>query len=98
MFVSEPYVLITPTYELHDGVPHQVRKFLRDPGNRRWCQGVVSTGNRNFAGNYGIAGGVLSKELQVPWLMTVEISGTKSDVEQIRKEVEQLTSDQLLRA
>jgi protein involved in ribonucleotide reduction len=87
--IDGEYVLITPTYELKDGVPHQVRAFL---SINHAPVGVIATGNRNFAGNFGIAGRVLSNDLQVPELVPpVEISGTSEDIQNIQWKVSEIS-------
>ena len=87
--IDGEYVLITPTYELKDGVPHQVRVFL---SINHAPVGIIATGNRNFAGNFGIAGRVLSNDLQVPELVPpVEISGTSEDIQNIQWKVSEIS-------
>lgn len=86
--LNEPYVLITPTYELKDGVPHQVRSFL---SVNHSPMAVVATGNRNFAGNFGVAGKVLSQELQIQELVSpVELSGTSEEIKELQWKVSEL--------
>lgn len=91
--IDEDYVLITPTYELKDGVPHQVRSFL---SINHTPVGIIATGNRNFAGNFGIAGKVLSQELQVPELLPP--SELFEDYENIKRKVSELSDSILLGA
>ncbi len=82
--VNEPYILICPTYQMDGGIPHQVRKWLENNGS--WMTGVIGTGNRNFAGAFGKAGESISIRYGVPELMEpIEISGTTSDVKQLRE-------------
>lgn len=89
--VDRPYVLITPTYgggSVKGAVPKQVIKFLNDPDNRRWCVGVIASGNTNFGEAYGLAGTILSQKLKVPDLYRFELMGTGADVERAREGVE----------
>lgn len=82
--MHEPYILVCPTYQMAGGVPHQVRNWLKD--NHPWMHGVIATGNRNFAGDFGKAGRNIAADYNVPQLMEpVEISGTKSDVLRIKE-------------
>lgn len=82
--VNEPYILLCPTYQMAGGVPHQVRKWLAQ--NSSYMTGVIATGNRNFAGDFGKAGKNIARDYGVPELMEpVEISGTKSDVTKIKE-------------
>src|SRR5690606_9638724 len=63
--VSEPYVLISPTYGGGNGegaVPKQVIRFLNDERNRTWIRGVISTGNTNFGDAYCIGGDIISRK------------------------------------
>lgn len=43
--------------------------------------GVISTGNKNWGTNYGLAGDKISKEYNVPLLHKLELSGSKKDKE-----------------
>lgn len=87
--VNSDYVLITPTYsgggEFKEGaVPKQVIKFLNNKQNRKYCRGVIASGNTNFGDTFAIAGPIISKKLNVPLLYQFELLGTKSDVENIK--------------
>jgi protein involved in ribonucleotide reduction len=78
--------MICPTYQMAGGVPHQVRKWLIQNDNWHWMQGVIGTGNRNFAGNFGQAGYSIATEYGTGQLMEpIEMSGTKSDVLRIKE-------------
>ncbi|WP_029149618.1 class Ib ribonucleoside-diphosphate reductase assembly flavoprotein NrdI [Microbacterium indicum] len=84
--VSEPFVLVLPTYGGGNGegaVPKQVIRFLNDESNRRWIRGVISTGNTNFGEAYCIAGDIISRKCQVPLLDRVELFGTPEDVDRV---------------
>ena len=90
--VSEPFVLITPTYGA-DGkgfVPKQVKKFLRSEENRVNCIGVVGSGNTNFGGEFALAGPLCAEKLEVPLLHVFELSGTPEDVEIVQKGIIEL--------
>lgn len=81
--VKAPYVLILPTYSGEGGkgaVPKQVIRFLNDEENRRNIRGVIAAGNSNFGETYGLAGDVISKKCQVPYLYRFELLGTDEDV------------------
>lgn len=86
--VTEEYVLFVPSYgggDLKKAVPKQVIKFLNHKPNRDLCRGVISSGNTNFGDAYCIAGYVLQRKLQVPFLYKYELLGTPQDVETVRK-------------
>ncbi|KIP97636.1 ribonucleotide reductase stimulatory protein [Agrobacterium tumefaciens] len=81
--VEAPYVLILPTYSGEGGkgaVPKQVIRFLNDEENRGNIRGVIAAGNSNFGETYGLAGDVISKKCQVPYLYRFELLGTDEDV------------------
>lgn len=86
--VTEPYVLLTPTYGGGDGrgaVPKQVVRFLNDAGNRALIRGVISAGNTNFGDSYCLAGDVVAAKCQVPHLDRFELLGTPEDVARVRE-------------
>lgn len=90
--VTEPYVLICPTYgggasinhQNSRPVPGQVIRFLNDPHNRSLIRAVVSSGNTNFGTDYGKAGDVIAAKCQVPYVYRFELLGTPEDVEILR--------------
>lgn len=86
--VTEPYVLIVPTYGGGEGrgaVPKQVIRFLNDPANRALVRGVIAAGNTNFGEAYGLAGRIVAAKCQVPFLYQFELMGTPDDVERVRE-------------
>lgn len=85
--INEPYVLIVPTYSGEGGkgaVPKQVIRFLNDADNRSHLRGVIAAGNSNFGETFGLAGDVISKKCQVPYLYRFELLGTDEDVANVR--------------
>ena len=90
--VTQPYILITPTYgggETLGAVPKQVIHFLNDPHNRGLLRGVIAAGNTNFGDAYGLAGDIIAKKCHVPLLYRFELFGTDDDVANVRKGVEE---------
>ena len=88
LIVSEPYVLVVPTYgggAPKNAVPKQVIRFLNVPANRELCRGVISAGNTNFGEGYCIAGDIISAKLKVPFLYKFELLGTQQDVQVVRE-------------
>ncbi|MCV9967154.1 class Ib ribonucleoside-diphosphate reductase assembly flavoprotein NrdI [Pararhizobium sp. BT-229] len=99
--VREPFVLILPTYCGEDGkgaVPKQVIRFLNDADNRSLIRGVIAAGNSNFGETYGLAGDVISRKCQVPYLYRFELLGTQEDVANVRNGLERFWTSQLSNA
>lgn len=91
--LQEPYVLICPTYADDDGtkaVPKQVIRFLNIESNRTFMEGVIGTGNRNFGELFAYAGPVIAKKCNVPCLYKLELSGTATDVANVKTGMERL--------
>jgi len=88
LHVSEPYVLVVPTYgggNEGGAVPRQVIKFLNDEHNRSLIRGVIAAGNTNFGEAYCIAGDIISTKCRVPYLYGFELLGTAEDVMRVRE-------------
>ena len=88
--VDEPYILIVPSYGgggTAGAVPRQAIRFLNDPHNRQLIRGVIAAGNRNFGEAYGRAGDVIKQKCGVPYLYRFELMGTPTDVDNVRKGV-----------
>lgn len=86
--VTEPYVLIVPTYGGGDragAVPRQVVRFLNVAADRALLRGVIASGNTNFGADYCLAGRVISAKCQVPELYRFELLGTDRDVRAVRE-------------
>lgn len=81
--VTEPYVLVVPTYGGGDNkgaVPKQVIKFLNDEQNRSLIRGVIGAGNTNFGTGYCLAGDIIAQKCKVPHMFRFEVFGTPDDV------------------
>ncbi len=95
--VSDPYVLILPTYggslevtgKNGAAVPRQVVAFLNNAHNRSLCRGVIAAGNTNFGSDFGRSGDVISGKLEVPYLYRFELMGTQEDVIRVREGLEE---------
>ncbi len=84
--VSEPFVLVTPTYgggTAKGAVPKPVIRFLNEEQNRKFIRGVIAAGNTNFGEGYAIAGNIISAKCNVPFLYRFELLGTAEDVENV---------------
>ena len=95
--VTEPYVLVVPTYCGDDGrgaVPKQVIRFLNDAVNRFHLRGVIAAGNSNFGATYGVAGDVISAKCSVPYLYRFELIGTDEDVANVKNGMERFWTSQ----
>ncbi|GAB3078338.1 class Ib ribonucleoside-diphosphate reductase assembly flavoprotein NrdI [Corynebacterium aquatimens] len=97
--VTEPYVLVCPTYgggvsvaaeqdvewaNTHP-VPRQVERFLDDEHNRANLRGVIAGGNSNFGADFCKAGDVIAARTGVPFLFRFELLGTEEDVAKVRR-------------
>ena len=88
LLVTEPYVLIVPTYgggDIRKAVPKQVIRFLNNPDNRALIRGVITSGNRNFGTAYCCAGPTIASKCGVPELYRFELLGTAHDVTRVRE-------------
>ena len=88
--VDARYILIVPSYGgggTAGAVPRQAIRFLNDPHNRQRIRGVIAAGNRNFGDAYGRAGDVIAQKCGVPYLYRFELMGTPTDVDNVRKGV-----------
>ena len=100
--VSDPYVLIVPTYggslevtgRSGAAVPRQVVAFLNDAHNRSLCRGVIAGGNTNFGTDFGRSGDVIAKKLEIPYLYRFELMGTHEDVIRVREGLEEFWQHQ----
>lgn len=91
--VSQPYVLISPTYGLGDdetSVPKQVIRFLNDPLNRENLRGIIGAGNTNFGDKYCRAAEVIARKTGVPLIYKFELLGTPDDVATVKEKMELL--------
>ncbi|EKF60313.1 ribonucleotide reductase stimulatory protein [Agrobacterium albertimagni AOL15] len=89
--VSDPFVLVTPTYGGggdKGAVPKPVIRFLNNPGNRSLIRGVIAAGNTNFGKAYGRAGKIIADKCGVPLLYRFELLGTQEDVTAVRQGLE----------
>ena len=95
--VTEPYVLVVPTYgggSEGGAVPRQVIKFLNDEANRSLIRGVIAAGNTNFGETYLLAGHIISAKCAVPFLYGFELMGTPQDVTRVREGLGQFWQSQ----
>lgn len=97
LVATEPYVLLVPTYgggPETRAVPKQVIRFLNDERNRKLLKGVIAAGNTNFGEAYGIAGDIIARKCQVPFLYRFELFGTPDDVTAVQEGLEQFWTQQ----
>lgn len=88
--VHQPYILMVPTYgggSAKKAVMPQIKRFLNDPGNRAGIRGVIASGNTNFGDAFCMAGDIISRKCQVPFLYYFELMGTKEDEAKVRSGV-----------
>lgn len=85
-YQSGRYILITPTFADALGnhpVPKPVIKFLNC--HRDGMVGVIGAGNRNFGSYFALGGRFVAAKCGVPLLHRIELSGTETDVDIVRK-------------
>ena len=88
--IRQPYILIVPTYgggSAKKAVMPQIKRFLNDPANRAGIRGVIASGNTNFGEAFCMAGDIISRKCNVPFLYYFELMGTKEDQEKVRRGV-----------
>lgn len=90
--VDQPYILVVPSYgggTAQGAVPKQVIQFLNDTNNRQLIRGVIAAGNRNFGEAYCLAGDIIARKCQVPYLYRFELMGASDDIANVHKGVTQ---------
>lgn len=95
--VTEPYVLVVPTYgggSAKGAVPKPVIHFLNATENRRLIRGVIAAGNTNFGAAYCLAGDIISRKCEVPFLYRFELLGTGEDVVKAKHGLERFWTSQ----
>jgi protein involved in ribonucleotide reduction len=79
-------------------VPKQVIRFLNDADNRSNLRGVIAAGNSNFGETFGLAGDIISRKCQVPYLYRFELLGTDEDVANVTHGLERFWTRQFSNA
>ncbi len=90
--MTEPFVLVAPTYGRPNGsgaVPPQVVKFLNREANRRLLRGVIGAGNTNFGSTFCLAADRIAAKCDVPVLYKFELMGTPEDVRKVNQGLDQ---------
>lgn len=80
LIVDTPFILLTPTYFFGE-VPKEVTEFLHHNHNN--LVAVMSSGNRNWGGNFAKSGETISKEYNVELIGKYELAGNNQDVERL---------------
>lgn len=83
--MGRPFILVVPSYD--DDMMDSVIDFLGYKSNRKYIQGVVGSGNRNFNSLFNHTGRDIAKGLNIPVLYEYEFNGTDHDVEEFKKVV-----------
>ncbi len=86
--LSNKYILLTPTY-FFGQVPDEVSHFLNI--NSEKMIAVMSSGNRNWGGDFAKSGELISQAFNVPLIGKYELSGTEQDVQILVNYIEQVT-------
>ncbi|MFV0395764.1 MAG: class Ib ribonucleoside-diphosphate reductase assembly flavoprotein NrdI [Coprobacillaceae bacterium] len=88
--INEEFVLIVPTYD--EEMTTVVNTFLDYKSNTNYFKGVIGSGNRNFAELFVFTAKTIAKKYNVPLLYAFEYSGTKEDIDNVRKVVKEIES------
>lgn len=80
LIVDTPFILLTPTYFFGE-VPKEVTEFLHHNHNN--IVAVMSSGNRNWGGNFAKSGETISKIYNVELIGKYELAGNNQDVERL---------------
>lgn len=80
LIVDTPFILLTPTYFFGE-VPKEVTEFLHHNHNN--LVAVMSSGNRNWGGNFAKSGETISREYNVELIGKYELAGNNQDVERL---------------
>lgn len=80
LIVDTPFILLTPTYFFGE-VPKEVTEFLHHNHNN--LVAVMSSGNRNWGGNFAKSGETISKEYNVELIGKYELAGNNQDIERL---------------
>ncbi|WP_334074810.1 MULTISPECIES: class Ib ribonucleoside-diphosphate reductase assembly flavoprotein NrdI [Paenibacillus] len=89
MTINEPYVLITYTTGFGQ-IPNKVSSFLQH--NADHLVGVAASGNRNWGEKFAKSADLISDLYHVPILSKFELSGTSTDVERFKQEVNRIAT------
>ncbi|WP_334330334.1 class Ib ribonucleoside-diphosphate reductase assembly flavoprotein NrdI [Companilactobacillus sp. HBUAS59699] len=83
--MDRSFILIVPAYD--DDMMDPVVDFLQYKDNAKNCVGLAGGGNRNFNSLYNHTARDIAKGLDVPVVFEFEFNGTKKDVENFKKVV-----------
>jgi len=86
--LSEPFIIVTPTYDKE--ATEVLNEFLETGNNQEYLKGVAGSGNRNFNDLFVFTAKDISHDYNVPMLHSFEFQGSDSDVEQLKKVVEEI--------
>lgn len=81
--MDEPFILITPTYEIE--ATDLNNDFLETGNNINLCKGVIGAGNLNFESLYCFTAKDLVEDYDIPLLYTFEFMGNQKDVDEVKR-------------
>lgn len=90
--VSEPFILIAPTYETE--VTDILWEFVETGNNRQYLKGVAGGGNLNFNTLYCFTAKDLSRDFNVPLLLMFEFQGSSKDVEKLKNLIKEIEEEE----
>ena len=84
--MTEPYILIVPTYDA--AVLALIQEFVEYQDNQKHLVGVAGSGNKAFGGDYIWTAKQIASEYGVPLVFDFEFRGTSQDIIMFKREVE----------
>ncbi len=90
--MKEDYVIVIPSYVGY--INDDVIEFVDYKNNLKFLKGFASSGNLNFNDDYCINAKQLSKKYNKPLFFKFEYSGTDKDVDNFKKEVNEICKNQ----
>lgn len=96
--INEPFIIIVPAYateEVNDlyGVEALFEDLLETGDNLSYCEGVIGSGNLNFAHLYSITGKNVAKKYDLPILHEFEMMGNHLDVAKVNNIMKNIGED-----
>lgn len=86
--MNQPYIVIVPAYD--KGIEDDVSDLIDHKDNLINLCGFVGSGNKNFENGFAFNAKNLAKKYNKPLLHTFELSGSESDAETVKGEIDKI--------